>query len=173
MQVAQFGTRNHPQVLIEGPPQPVERLEGLGLPPVAIQRDHQLAPSPFTQRTTSHQTLQPGHDLVVTAKRQLRVEQILTCRFAQLLQSRRFRLGERAVSEFLQRCSAPQVQGLPQPSRRSGWVRVPAARGDQAFRQPRVDRLRRSPQAVPRWPGDDAQAWNPGHGPANVQHIVL
>jgi len=66
VQVAQFGTRNHPQVLIEGPPQPAERLEGLGLPPVAVQRDHQLAPSPLTQRTAGHQALQPGDDLVVT-----------------------------------------------------------------------------------------------------------
>jgi hypothetical protein len=103
MQQAQFRTRNHPQVLIEDPSQPVERLEGLDLPPVAVERDHQLAPPPLTRRTAGYQALQPGDDLVVTAKRQLRVEQILEHRFAQFLQPRCFRPGKRAVSELLQR----------------------------------------------------------------------
>ena len=103
MQQAQFRARNHAQVLIEDPPQPAERLEGLGLPPVAVQRDHQLAPSPLAQRTAGNQAFKPGDDLMVTAERQLRVEQVLARRLAQLLQPGRFRLGERAVGEFLQR----------------------------------------------------------------------
>ena len=65
MQKAQVGTRNNSQVLIKDPPQPVERVQGLGLPPVAVKRDHQLSPPPLAQRATGHQALKPGHDLVV------------------------------------------------------------------------------------------------------------
>src|SRR6266496_4491282 len=86
MQKAQFSTRNNSQVLIKAPPQPVERVQGLGLPPVAVKRDHQLSPPPLTQRAPGHQALKPGHDLVVTAECKLRIEQILERRFAQLLQ---------------------------------------------------------------------------------------
>jgi len=70
MQQTQFGARGNPQVLIEGPAQPVERVEGLGLPPVPVKRDYQLPPPPFAHRATGHQALQPG------------VEQILERRFA-------------------------------------------------------------------------------------------
>jgi len=173
VQQAQFRARNHPQVLVEAAAQSAERLEGLGLPPVAVQREHQLAPSPLPQRAAGHQALQPGDDLMMTAERQFRVDQVLARRLAQLLQSRRLGLGERAVGELLQRRSPPQVQGLPQPPRRGGRVAVPAARGDQAFRQPRVDCLGSRPQAVPSRLGDDAQACQPGHRTAHAQHVVL
>ena len=103
MQQAQFGARNHAQVLIEDPAQLGERLESLGLPPVAVQRDYQLAPSPLAQRTAGHQALKPGDDLMVTAERQLRVEQVLARRLTHFLQPGRLRLGERAVGELLQR----------------------------------------------------------------------
>jgi hypothetical protein len=176
MQKAQFGTWDNSQVLIKDPPQSAERVQGLGLPPVAVKRDHQLFPPPLAQRATGHQTLKPGHDLVVAAERKLRIEQILKRRFTQLLQPRRFRRGERTASELLQRQTPPQVQSPPQQPRSSGRVasgQLPAALTDQALRQPCIDHARRSPQTVPRRLSDDAQPCHPGHRMAKAKHIVL
>ena len=82
LQISQLRARNDPQVLLKDPPEPVECIQRLRLPPVAVERDHELAPPPFTQRATGHQSLQLAHDLVVAAQRELRIEQILQRRFA-------------------------------------------------------------------------------------------
>src|SRR5690348_11515025 len=74
------------QVLPEDLPYPAERVQGLGLPSVAVQRDHELAPPPLTQRATSDEGLKTTHHLVAAAKRELGIEQILQRRLAQFVQ---------------------------------------------------------------------------------------
>ena len=176
MQVTQLSARIDPQILLKDPPQLAERAEGLRLPPVAVKRDHQLAPPPFTQRTTGHQGLKAAHHFVVAAQRELRIEQILQRRLAQLLKPQRFRSRERAAGELGQRRAPPQAQGPPQQPRGHGRVaprHLLAGLTDQALRQPRVHHARRGPQAVPGWQGHDAQPPSPGQRTADAKHIVL
>ena len=85
MKATQLSARIDTQVLPEDLPHPAERVQGLGLPPVAVQRDHQLAPPPLTQRATSNEGLKTTHHLVVAAKRELGIEQILQRRLAQFV----------------------------------------------------------------------------------------
>ena len=103
MKATQLSARIDTQVLPEDLPHPAERVQGLGLPPVAVQRDHQLAPPPLTQRATSNEGLKTTHHLVVAAKRELGIEQILQRRLAQFVQPQRLRGRERPAGELSQR----------------------------------------------------------------------
>ena len=114
MKITQLSAGIDTKVLAEDLPQPAERVQGLRLPPVAVQRHHQLTPPPLTQRATSHQRLKIAHHLVMAAQRELGIEQILQRRLAQLLKSRRLRGRERAVGELSQCRASPQAQRLPQ-----------------------------------------------------------
>jgi hypothetical protein len=88
----------------------------------------------------------------MVAERQLGVDQILARRLAQLLQARRFRLGERLVGELHQRPPGPQRQRLAQQPRRGGRVargRSLAALGDQPLGQSRIHHVGWRLQPVP------------------------
>ena len=77
MQATQFSARIDAQVPRQDLPQPPERVEGLRLPPVPVQREHQLAPPPLTQRAAGHQGLEAPDHLVMVTQRQFGVEQVL------------------------------------------------------------------------------------------------
>jgi len=135
MKVTQLSARIDTQVLPEDLPQPAERVQGLRLPPVAVQRHHQLAPSPLTQRTTGHQGLKTAHHLMVAAQRELGIQQVLQRRLAQLLQPQRLRSRERAVGELSQRRTSPK------PSARLSSLAAPAGSPPAIVRRPSPIRL--------------------------------
>ncbi len=149
---------------------------GLGLPPVAVQRDHELAPPPLTQRATSDEGLKTTHHLVVAAKRELGIEQILQRRLAQFVQPQRLRGRERPAGELSQRRTSPQAQRPPQQPGGSGGIAAShllAALTDQALRQYRVHHARRSLQAITIRQRHDGRPACPGQRAPNTKHVIL
>ena len=85
--------------------------EGLGLPAVPVERDHQLVPATLAQRAALDEDLQLGDGLVVPTQLEERRRPVLAHRLPQLLEARRLGAGERQVGELLQTRPAPLVQG--------------------------------------------------------------
>jgi len=138
VKVTQLSARIDAQILRQNLPQPAERVEGLRLTPVPVQRQHQLAPPPLTQRAARHQGLEPADNLVVVTQRQFGIKQVLQRCLAQLPEPHRRRGRERTISELPQGRPPPQVQGPPQQPGGRGRIaacHLPATRRDQALRQ--------------------------------------
>ena len=159
-----------------GPAAPGRTRPGPRPAAVAVQRDHQLAPPPLTQRATSNEGLKTTHHLVVAAKRELGIEQILQRRLAQFVQPQRLRGRERPAGELSQRGTSPQAQRPPQQPDGSGGLAAShllAGLTDQALRQYRVHHSRRSLQAITIRQRHDARPACPGQRPANTKHVIL
>jgi hypothetical protein len=105
-------------------------LERLRLPPTAIQREHQLAREPLTDRMLAEQSLQLADQRRVPAGGEIGLHARLQRGQPLLLQPRDLRLRERLELQARQRRPAPQPQRLPQQPRRlhgsSGCQRPPA-----------------------------------------------
>jgi hypothetical protein len=84
------------ELLGEQPPAVGEHPQRLGLPPAAVQRDHQQSPHPLPQRVVGHHGREVRDNLLVTAQRQQDVRPLLRGRGAQLAQACPLGLGERA-----------------------------------------------------------------------------
>ena len=78
----------HPAALGEYP-------QRLGLPPAAVQRDHQQPAHPLAQRVVGHHRGQVGHDLLVPAERQQHVGALFGGGGAQLAEPDPLGLRER------------------------------------------------------------------------------
>lgn len=176
MKATQLSARIDTQVLPEDLPHPAERVQGPGLPPVAVQRDHQLAPPPLTQRAASDEGLETAHHLVMAAKRELGIEQILQRRLAQFVQPQRLRGRERPAGELSQRRTSPQAQRPPQQPGGPGGIAAShllAGLTDQALRQYRVDHAWRSLQAITIRQRHDGRPACPGQRAAHAKHVIL
>jgi len=106
--------------------QPPVGRERLPLPPVAVQREHELGPPPLAQRFRCDQPLAVRDGLVVAARGQYGVDAVLGDRRAQLVEPRRLRPREVPVGELRDRRPAPQRQHRVEPGDRR-CVRTPAA----------------------------------------------
>ena len=118
--------------------------ERVGLPARAVQRQDQQLAQALAQRMLAHQRLQLGHDLGVTAERQVGLEPQLERDQPQLLQPRDLVARERLVLEIRQRRPPPERQRLTQ--RRAASSAAPAA----SSVRPRSSRLsKRSRSSAP------------------------
>ena len=66
----QLGAGIDAEFLGEHPPSVLEHPQRLGVPPAAVQRDHQQPAHALAQRMVGHQRGQVGHDLLVAAQRE-------------------------------------------------------------------------------------------------------
>ncbi len=120
-------------------------LERLGLPPGAVEREHQLTARTLAQRVLRHQPLQLADHLGVAPEGEVGVDAVLERREPQLLEARDRALGERLEREVAERRASPQPERLAQP-RRPGF-RVArghgvATLGDERLEAVEVDVLR-------------------------------
>ena len=93
-----------------------------GLPPIAIQREHQLRPQPLAQRAASGRPPQPGDDLGMPAEGQLGVEVDLAGARPPLGQRRHVLAVQHLGVDVRQRVAAPQRQGLPEQVGTALWI---------------------------------------------------
>ena len=129
LELAQLRARLEPQLVAHLPSAVAVGLQRLGLPPAAVEREHELAAYALAQRVLAHERLELADHLRVAAERQVCVDALLDGDQAQLVEPRDLLLGERLVGEVRQRRAAPQRQPLAQPLRRA----IRLARGERAL----------------------------------------
>ena len=101
-----------------------------------------------------HEALQLAHERRVAAELELRVDPVLLCRHAQLVEPRRLEPGEVLVVEIRERRAAPELEPRaqqPGPRRRLRLARLP----QQALESVAVDGIARHGQPVPGRLGDE------------------
>jgi hypothetical protein len=138
---------------------PAGRLVGrqrIGLPPAAVEGDHQLLMQPFPQRVRGGQRLKLADHLGMTAERQIGVDPVLEDTDVQLLQPRDLRLRERFIAQVGEWRAAPEREGLaelvrrlPQLVRRQSLSSQPG----QALEPVDIEFVRPNLQAVRAWAG--------------------
>ncbi len=176
VQVVQVGPGRDAELAGQSRPAGTERVEGVCLAAVAVQRQHQLGPAPLTQRCTRHHVLQLAAHPSVSSRAEFEVDQVLACRLAQVVEPACLGLGEGPVGELAERRTPPQTDRGAQ--RRRGGVRVLACRGRPALRQEAFRAIRVDPAVSGLEPvaaGDrrDAQTRRLGERVPQSQDIVL
>lgn len=89
-------------------------LQRLGLPPRAVEGEHQLAPGPLAQRLLGDQLLQLDDELVVASELELGLDPLLPGGESELVESRDLRLREVRVAELQERRATPEGERLSQ-----------------------------------------------------------
>src|SRR5918996_867874 len=92
--------------------------ERVCLPAGAVEREHQLGTQALAQRLLAHERRQLGDERRVPTEGEVRLDPILERDQAQLLEARDVSLRERLVAKVGERRTAPEVEGLAEPSRR-------------------------------------------------------
>ena len=126
--------RSERRVLIENPalelPQALARLQAeliyqrpapflvglqrLGLPPGAVEGEHELSPEPFAERVLGDERLQFADELMVASELEVCFDPLLLSREAELVEPGDLRLGEIRVSKLGQCGASPQSERLSQ-----------------------------------------------------------
>ena len=117
----QVAARVDAQLLGQHPAAVLEHPQRLGVPPAAVQRDHQQPAHPLPQRMIRHHGGEVGHDLLVPAQRQQHVGALLGGRGAQLAEPDPLGLRERPRHSG-ERDAPPERERRVERGRRAGRV---------------------------------------------------
>ena len=168
------GPGSHAQLVDEHHAQPPARLQRLTLPPVPVQRDHELRPPPLPQRFLGDQLLALRDGVAVTARGHDRGHPLLRDRRAQLVEPGRLRTRERTVRELRERRTPPERERLVERGDRSSVLaplgQPPGVR-DQRTRHCRIGG--EPVQHVARWARDDRRVPTALEAPPQPQYVVL
>ena len=159
--------RLDPEALDQRVPRRAVRLERLGLPAGAVQREHQLAAEALAQRVLGDEGLELGDERRMPAERELRLDPLLERREPQLLEPldrpprrttrrRGRRAAARATGSSASRSSAAAAPASSRAARPLGLrrqaleareVEVVVADAERVSGRPRLDRSRRAERA--------------------------
>ena len=114
LEPAQLVARLEAELVGEELPAAAIRIEGLGLPARAVEREHQLRPTAFSQRVLPNESFQLRDHLRVAAELEVGVDPLLERRGAAVLELRPLGPGDRIV-EIGERRTAPEGECLAQP----------------------------------------------------------
>ena len=107
-----------PELFDERRPGGAIRLQGIGLPFGAVEREHQLPAEPLAERLLCNQRLELRDEVGMAAEEEIGVDALFEGSLAQLLEPADLGLGERLVGEIGERRPAPQAEGFPEDRRR-------------------------------------------------------
>ena len=142
-------SRLEPELLVEQAAAGLVGVERLGLPPAAVEGQHQLPAEALAERVLADESLELGDELGMTAQLEVGVDALLESGEALLLEAGTLVTRERGV-ELGQRGAAPQGQRVPEQPGRLGRRRGPGRRD----RLPRSASRSSSPSATRiRYPG--------------------
>lgn len=123
-----------PELVAQGAACAPEHREGIGLPPAAVEGEHQLSVQPLARRVGGHERLELGGERLVPREREVGGDSLLEHEQPQLLEARDLGPGELLVGDVLERRSAPQRERGAQRRRRRVRVArrelVPSARSE-------------------------------------------
>ena len=169
MNPGQLGPRVDAEFLGEHVPAVGEDAQRLGVPPAAVQRDHQQPAHPLAQRMVRDQGGQVGHDLFVAAQREQDVGPFLGGARAQLGEPHPLGLRERA-GHAGERDAAPEPERALQRVDRGDRIPVLAqlpGPGHLLLEGDRVGLARHQVQDVA-GPGGDQHAARPAGRPGRL-----
>ena len=101
-----------PVAVDERPARPPVGLEGLRLPSVSVERQHQLTAQTLTQRMPADKRLELRNELPVATEFEIGVDALLERHQAELVQPATLVLDEGGGLEIAERLAAPQVERL-------------------------------------------------------------
>jgi len=110
----QLLARREPELLVEQTAPFAVNLKRLGLPPRAVEREHQLSAESLADGVVAHERLELSDHAGVRPERKVRVDALLERREPQLLEPAPLRLHERLVRQIRERVAAPEVERLLQ-----------------------------------------------------------
>ena len=153
LEALQGGARLDPEPVDERGTRGGVDLEGLGLPPRAIQREHELPARTLAQGVLAHEPLELADHLRVVSECEVGVDPVLERGEPQVLEAGDGGLGEGLEREVAERRTAPQRQRASQP--RGPGLGVARGQGAATLRRQeletvKVDLLGRGLQAVTR-----------------------
>ena len=146
LQPAQLGPGLDPERLHERPARVAERVERLGLPAGAVEREHQQRPQPLAQRMLVDQGGEPPDELRVAARVEVALDRELERRQMQLLQASRLGGRERLLAHARQRRVPPDASAPRGPAPSAG--RRPRARPARRAARSAARRPRRGRRAA-------------------------
>jgi hypothetical protein len=171
VQLAHRGARFDAELLDEGAPQALVRLEGIGLPVRPVLGEHEVGPQALAQRMRPYQCLQLADQREVPAQPQLRVDPLFQHGQAALLQPGHVGL-DRVQRDPVERRTAPQRQRLGEEG--GGLLRAgPGGGVDQPLEAVQVQLVRPDLQEVPGCAGDHGLAIGAPERPAQPGHAAL
>jgi hypothetical protein len=132
--------------------------ERLGLPPGAVEGEHQLHAEALAERMLGHEPLELRDEIGVAAEREVDVDTFLERRQPQLLETAGLELHEALVGEVGKRRPAPERERPAQLRRGGDEVTVRARRTRflaEALETLQVELSRLEVQHVPGRPGDE------------------
>ena len=152
LELLQPRRRVDPELVLQHPPEALERFQRLRMPAAAVESEHQLPSQPFPERMAADERVELGDELRVPAERQLGVDALLQAREVLLDEPRLLQPGER-LRELGERRAAPQRQRTPQ--RGGGIVRAAvrervASLRVETLEGTQIERVAVEVEAVPR-----------------------
>ena len=155
LELLQRRPRLQAELLDQRPAPSLKRVQRVGLPAAAIQRQHQLTAQPLPEHVLGDHRLQLRHQLEMAAARQIGVDPILQRRQPQLLQTRDLALRQRLALQIGQRLPPPQRQRITQTGRAITGIPARTRPLHQRLKPRHIDLIRRRPQQIPRRPRPD------------------
>ena len=125
LEPAEPGPRLESQLVGEHAPCLLERLQRIGLPAAAIERQHQLPPQPLPEGVVRERQPERRRELPMLAEREHDLEMLLERVHAQRLEPACLGAERRRPGQPLQRRAAPEVQRRRDRVRRGPDVAVP------------------------------------------------
>ena len=161
LQVAEPTARVDAQLVGQHPAGPAYGVEGVALPPAAVERQCEQRPPALVQRVLLHQPLQLGDGLGVAAQRELGLPERLGRVRPDALEPGALRLQAGRVGPVGEGLSPPQVQRLAQEVGRCCWItrgQLRPAAGGQVGERRRVEPVPVDHEGVPVVPPRDVAA---------------
>ena len=140
LQLAERRPRLEAELLVEHAPRFPVRLERLGLPAAAVEREHELPAQALVEGVLLDERLELGNEVDVPAEVELGVDQVLRRRQPQLLETGDLDGRERLVDEIGERRAAPERE----PFTELLGALLDGARGPRLVGQP-LEAARRRP----------------------------
>ena len=122
LEAPELGGRLKPELVVQDAPRLAIRVECIGLPPGAVEREHELPPEALLVRVLGHELPQLGHDVLVPPERELRLDAIGRRVETHLLQPRPRGVPRRLAFELEQRRPAPEAERLLEHPRGLGGL---------------------------------------------------
>ena len=144
----QRGSRVDTELLDKRPAPALERVQRVGLPAAAIEREHQLAAQALAEQVLADERLELRHQVVMAAERQIGVDSILERGQPELIQPGDLALCEPLAVKIGQRFSAPERKRLAQARRPPDGIVAGPCLGDQRLKAGKVDIARRDVQQI-------------------------
>ncbi len=112
LEIAELGARLQPQLVAHDSAEDAVRLEGVGLPPRAVEGEHELCAEPLVERMEAHERLELADGVGLASQREHRFEAGFERLQAEAFEAGDLGLREGLVREVRERWATPERERL-------------------------------------------------------------